>query len=79
MSELLTVSQFIKRYFARGSRPSKATVVEWIKNGTRENIKLRANKLDGVYYVALDDAETFMLKTSVVSKNDRLRELGFVV
>ena len=70
MTALLTVRQFIRRYFAQGSRPTPSTVVKWIEQGTCERNRLRANRFDGKYYVSICDAETFM-RASQVALSDQ--------
>lgn len=71
MTSLLTVSQFIKKYFAVGSRPKKSTVVRWIEKGTCERNRLRAQRMDGEYYIPICDAESFMRASCVGPKQER--------
>jgi excisionase family DNA binding protein len=52
-----TVEQFIKDHFEAESRPRKATVWRWIRDG-----KLRATKLGRHYYITADAAASFLEK-----------------
>lgn len=72
-TKLLTISQFIKRYFDRGSRPSKTTVINWIDRGTIERNFLRAKRFDGEYFIAIGDAEAFMRASQVATDLDARR------
>lgn len=67
----LTVFEFRKRFFAPNCRPSRSKVIEWITRGTRERVYLRANRLDGEYYITIGDAEAFMRATTAL--NDDVR------
>lgn len=60
----MSVYQFRTRYFAEGARPSKKTIEQWIIQGTRERVFLRANRFDGEYYITVGDAEAFLRATT---------------
>lgn len=73
MTALLTVRQFIRRYFAQGSRPPASTVIKWIEKGTCERNRLRAQRFDGKYYVAICDAESFMRASQVATAQEKFK------
>lgn len=70
-NQRLTIFEFRKRYFAPECRPARKTVEQWITKGTREKVRLRANRFDGDYYITIADAEAFMRATTVVPLDER--------
>ena len=91
--QYMTIDAFRRDFFAPGSRPTRASVRNWIDEG-----KLPAIKLDGRVYVRQDHAEAFIAgariedhaveraKESMRAWNERqeaakrtLREFGFKI